>query len=101
MDKVKLVNGSQFKELYNEQLANQKDTPFDFSGWNANTNWQDEIFQTGFITNNNVSITGASARHSFYLGAGYAYEQGNIKHEKYSKVTLNISNDYKVTDNFK
>lgn len=27
VDKVKLVNGSQFKELYNEQLANQKDDP--------------------------------------------------------------------------
>ena len=67
----------------------------------GNTNWQDEIFQTGFITNNNISITGASDKHSFYLGAGYAYEQGNIKHEKYSKITLNISNDYKVTDNFK
>ena len=64
-------------------------------------NWQDEIFQTGFITNNNISITGASDKNSFYLGAGYAYEQGNIKHEKYSKITLNISNDYKVTDNLK
>ena len=67
----------------------------------VDTDWQDEIFQTGFITNNNISITGASAKHSFYLGAGYAYEQGNIKKEKYSKVTLNVSNDYKVTDNFK
>ena len=37
VDKVKLVNGSQFKELYNEQLANQKDDPFDYTGWDANT----------------------------------------------------------------
>ena len=29
VDKVKLVNGPQFKELYSEQLANQKDDPFD------------------------------------------------------------------------
>ena len=63
VDKVKLVNGSQFRELYSEQLANQEDVPFDFTGWNANTDWQDEIFQTAFITNNNISITGASPKH--------------------------------------
>ena len=100
-DKIAMVDAAGFKELYNEQLRNEGNPEFDFTPWTGNTDWQDEIFQTGFITNNNVSITGASARHSFYLGAGYAYEQGNIKHEKYSKVTLNISNDYKVTDNFK
>ena len=98
VDKVKLVNGPQFKELYSEQLANQGDNPFDYSGWDANTDWQDEIFQTAFITNNNISITGASPKHSFYLGVGYSYEQGNIEHEKFSKVTINASNDYKITD---
>ena len=65
------------------------------------TNWQDEIFQTAFITNNNISITGASPKHSFYLGVGYSYEQGNIEHEKFSKVTINASNDYKITDYLK
>ena len=98
VDKVKMVNGSQFKELYSEQLANQGDAPFDYTGWDANTDWQDEIFQTAFITNNNISITGASPKHSFYLGVGYSYEQGNIEHEKFSKVTINASNDYKITD---
>ena len=100
-DKVKLVNGPQFKELYAEQLQNQGDAPFDFSGWEANTNWQDEIFQTAFITNNNISITGASSKHRFYLSVGYAYEQGNIKHEKFSKVTLNANNDFQLNDNLK
>ena len=98
VDKVKMVNASQFKELYSEQLSNQGDTPFDYTGWDANTDWQDEIFQTAFVTNNNISITGASAKHSFYLGVGYSHEQGNIKHEKFSKVTINASNDYKITD---
>ena len=98
VDKVKMVNTSQFKELYSEQLSNQGDTPFDYTGWDANTDWQDEIFQTAFVTNNNISITGASAKHSFYLGVGYSHEQGNIKHEKFSKVTINASNDYKITD---
>lgn len=101
VDKIKMVNADQFKELYNEQLANQGNAPFDFSPWTANTNWQDEIFQSGFITNNNISVTGASEKHSFYLGVGYAYEQGNIKNEKYSKVTINASNEFKITPDLK
>lgn len=100
-DKIKMVNAAQFKELYNEQLANEGNPLFDFTGWNADTNWQDEIFQTGFITNNNISITGATDKNNFYLGVGYSSEEGNIKHEKYSKVTINASNEYKVSDFFK
>ena len=100
-NQIEMVDAAGFKELYNEQLRNEGNPEVDFTGWNGNTNWQDEIFQTGFITNNNVSITGASEKHSFYLGAGYAYEQGNIKNEKYSKITLSVSNEYKLTDNFR
>ena len=101
VDRITMVNASQFKELYSEQLVNEKNPAFDFSGWNADYDWQDEVLQNGFITNNNISVTGASEKHSFYLGMGYSYEQGNIKHEKFSKITLNASNEYKITDKIK
>ena len=101
VDRIKMVNASQFKELYSEQLVNEKNPAFDFSFFFADTDWQDEVLQNGFITNNNISVTGASEKHSFYLGMGYSYEQGNIKHEKFSKITLNASNEYKITDKIK
>lgn len=101
VDKIDMVNAAQFKELYNEQLTNQGNTPFDFTNWTADTDWQDEIFQTGFVTNNNVSITGASEKNSFYMGVGYSSEEGNIKHEKFSKMTVSLASDYKVTKDFK
>jgi len=96
-----MANAAEFKELYNEQLVNQGASKFDFTNWTADTDWQDEIFQTGFVTNNNISITGASEKNRFYLGIGYSGEQGNIKHEKYSKITLNASNEYSVNKNLK
>lgn len=101
VDKIKLTNAAQFKELYNEQLANQGNALYDFSNWNADTDWQDEIFQTGFITNNNVSITGAGEKSRFYMGVGYSSEQGNIKHEEFSKITVNLNSDYNLTKNIK
>ena len=102
VDRIKLTNASQFKELYNEQLNNQKQgDSFDFTNWTADTDWQDEIFQTGFITNNNASVTASTDRSKFYMGLGYAYEDGNIKHERYSKITANMSSEYNLTKNLK
>ncbi|HBK32857.1 MAG TPA: SusC/RagA family protein, partial [Porphyromonadaceae bacterium] len=68
------------------------------TNWGADTNWQDEYFQTGFITNNNASITGSTDKSKFYMGIGYASEEGSIKTEKFSKITVNLSSDYNVTD---
>ncbi|WP_236263867.1 TonB-dependent receptor [Dysgonomonas sp. Marseille-P4677] len=101
VDKIKLTNAAQFKELYNEQLTNEGSSPFDFSNWNADTDWQDEILQNGFITNNNISVTGAGEKSRFYMGVGYSSEQGNIKHEEFSKITVNLSSDYNLTKDIK
>lgn len=97
-DRVDLTNASQFKELYNEQRINQKATPFDYTIWNADTDWQNEIFQTGFITNNNLSITGSTDKSKFYMGLGYSTEEGSIKTEKLNKITLTLNSEYKMTD---
>ena len=56
-DKIALTDAEGFKLLYNEQLRNEGNPEYNFSDWTGNTNWQDEIFQTGFITNNNISYT--------------------------------------------
>lgn len=96
-DYVDLTNAAQFKEMYNEQRANQNLDPFDYTNWAANTHWQDEIFQTGFLTNNNISITGSTDKSKFYMGLGYTMEEGSIKSEKLNKVTLNLHSEYSMT----
>jgi TonB-linked SusC/RagA family outer membrane protein len=97
VNKMKLVNASQFKELYDEQRANMSLAPYDYTNWTGNTNWQDEIFQNASLNYNNVSITGATEKNRFYLGLGYVNEEGLIKHEQYKKLTLNFSDELRVT----
>lgn len=84
--------------LYNEQRMNQGGDPYDYTVWNADTDWQDEMFQTGFLTNNTVSITASGDRSKFYLGLGYVMEEGSIKSEKLNKFTVNLHSEHKVTD---
>ena len=96
--KESYFNPEQSSTASNIPELNYDPTFSEYEQYNNNTDWQDEVLQNGFITNNNISVTGASEKHSFYLGMGYSYEQGNIKHEKFSKITLNASNEYKITD---
>ncbi|HSB93841.1 MAG TPA: TonB-dependent receptor plug domain-containing protein, partial [Flavitalea sp.] len=96
-DRIKVTNAAQFKELYNEQLANQGSAPFDYTLWNANTDWQDQIFQDALVSYNNISIRGGTDKNRFYMGLGYITEEGLIKHEQYKKYTLNFSDELRVT----
>lgn len=97
-DRISMADGNLFRELYAEQLQNQGATPFDFSRWTANTDWQDEIFQKGWLSNHNISVTGSSERNKFYLGAGYLKEEGSIKHEELQRITLNLNSEYSLTN---
>jgi TonB-linked SusC/RagA family outer membrane protein len=100
-DRISMTNADQFKELYNEQLANQGSAPYDYTKWGANTDWQDQIFQNAFLNYNNISITGATEKNRFYMGIGTVKEEGLIKNEKYNKLTLNLNDELKVTKNLK
>ena len=96
--RMNMTNATQFRELYDEQRINQGLGSFDYSDWNADTDWQDAILQRGIMTNNNISITGSGEKSRFYLGVGYTSEEGSIINEKYSRLTLNLSSDYNVSD---
>ncbi len=97
-DLIDVTNAAQFRELYDEQRINQGALPFDYTDWGADTNWQDEYFRTAYIFNGNASITGSTEKSKFYMGLGYTSEEGSIKTEKFSKITVNLSSDYNVTD---
>lgn len=100
-DRVNLTNAAQFKELYNEQLMNQGALPFDYTNWSANTDWQKAIFQNGLVSQNNVSISSATEKGKYYMSVGYDNDQGSIKKEKMSRVTINLKSDFDVTKNLR
>lgn len=100
-DQMAMTDAEGFRTLYDEQLVNQNSTPFNYDAWGANTNWQDEIFQTGVLNYNNISVSGASERNKFYMGLGYTLDQGVIKHEQLDKITISINDQLSITDNFR
>jgi len=74
----------------------------------ANTNWQNEIYQAAFKTDNTVSLSGGVKGLPYRLSIGYLNENGILKTSNFDRVTgaLNLSpkffdNHLSVNANFK
>ena len=98
VDKIKLVNAAQFRELFAEENANNGVANPDYSYLTSDTDWIDAVTQTGNFSNTNLSINSATATNSFRLGLGYIYDEGIIKHQKLEKMQLSFGDDVKVSN---
>ena len=62
------------------------------------TNWQDEVFQTGLATDQNLSIAGKAGFLPFRVSFGYNKERGTIRTSDYERYTGSISLNPKFFD---
>lgn len=96
VDKIELTDAAGFKTLYSEQNPG-----FDYSLYQANTDWQDLISQNGIFNRDNISVSSNTERNRFYMAAGYQYEEGIIKHEKLQRMSLMLNDEFKISKIFK
>lgn len=102
VDKIKLANAQQFRELYDEERANLGVTvPFDYAPWTADTDWIDAVTRRGFFNSNNLSVSGSSERNKFSMGIGYITDEGIIRREKLEKILFSLSDEFKLSNAFK
>ncbi|HEV7333761.1 MAG TPA: TonB-dependent receptor [Flavisolibacter sp.] len=102
VDKIQMANADQFKQLFAQERANNGiTTPYDFTGLTADTDWIDAVTRTGKFSNNNLSISGSSERNRFNFGLGYLYDEGIIKHEQLSRITLSLNDELRVSNAFR
>lgn len=97
-----LVNGDQFRTLYNEDRAFQGVAPYDFSLFGANTDWVDVISKKGgFIQQHNVTVSNGSEKNRMSFSFGYQSEDGSIKYQKYDRMTFKFNDDLSLSDKLK
>lgn len=58
---------------------------------NANTNWQKQIYQTAFTSDNNLSVSGSLGKMPYRISAGYLNQEGVLKKDKLQRTSVNIS----------
>jgi TonB-linked SusC/RagA family outer membrane protein len=98
VDKPELTDAAGFKTLYDEQRVNQGASPYPYYNlFQGNTNWIEQIQNNNaIVSNNNLSLSSGTDRNKFYMGIGYNYEEGLIKHERLERMILSVSDELKV-----
>ncbi|AXY78828.1 TonB-dependent receptor [Paraflavitalea soli] len=62
----------------------------------VNTDWQDLFYQTGIVTDHNISLSGGTETGSYNFGGGYYLNQGVIPTQQYKRYSLRGSIDQQV-----
>ena len=63
----------------------------------------DEMLQSGFTTDNNLTISGGNDRTTFFLSGGYNYDRGIVvgPSNYYQRISVRFNGSHRVFDNLK
>ena len=53
----------------------------------ANTDWQDEVYQTAVSTDHNITVTGGTANMPYRVSGGFTYQPGIVKSTFFRRYT--------------
>ncbi|MHB1108299.1 MAG: SusC/RagA family TonB-linked outer membrane protein, partial [Lutibacter sp.] len=94
LDTVDALSADQYRTFVNENGL-----PSDIALLGtANTNWQDEIFKTGYGTDHNLSLQGGSEKINFRGSIGYTDQSGTLLTSKLNRATYSLSIGSKLFD---
>jgi TonB-dependent starch-binding outer membrane protein SusC len=91
--KYPMMNGPQFAAL--RKAANQYPNGQDEAD-SLNTDWQDLFYQTGIVTDQNISVSGGTETGSYNFGGGYYLNKGVVPTQQYKRYSLRGSIDQQV-----
>ncbi len=90
-NEVPVYTADQFRALVSQVYAGQ--TAVTSLLGNANTNWQNQIYQQAFGEDHNVSIAGTAKNMPYRISAGYNNTDGILKTYNYTRTTLAVGLD--------
>jgi TonB-linked SusC/RagA family outer membrane protein len=100
-NQISVTDAAGFRQLYDQQLANLNASPFDYSNYNGNTNWQDLIFQDALLTTNNLSISNSGERTTTLISLGFNKQEGVLKYDQHQRYIARLNQEIRITDRIK
>lgn len=91
--KIDVLNAQQYRELQTERNLT---TNWDL--YNNNTNWQNEVFRTGFSNSHQLSLSGKSNKTSYYMSGGVVNQEGAVRSSEMNRKTFKVNLSQEVTD---
>lgn len=86
--------------LYNTQEINYDPSWIYFNEYNQNTNWLDQVTQTGHFEDNSLSISGGGDKATYRVSLGYLNDVGTTKGTKLNRYNTLVSVNYKFSNKF-
>ncbi|MFZ1457745.1 MAG: hypothetical protein WAT46_17000, partial [Saprospiraceae bacterium] len=59
-----------------------------------------QVFQQGFVTDNNITFSGGGAKTNNYFSVGYLTQEGIVKNSEYTRATVRFNNQTFMSDKF-
>lgn len=100
-NKVDLLDADQYKQYYTEVDAGGNAFMSDYNAYHiegTNTNWQDEMYETGVMQKYNLSAQGGNESGNFFLSLGYMDNDGMVKMDRdyYKRFSGQANASYKI-----
>ncbi|MFK7908185.1 MAG: SusC/RagA family TonB-linked outer membrane protein [Chitinophagales bacterium] len=99
-NKLDLLNANEFAAYQNQIRANQGNTT-PYPQGTADTDWQDEIYQSGNTQNHQLSVSGGSDKMNFYVSGNYFNQEGIVVNSAFERATFLSNVDAQVSDKLK
>ncbi|MVN75552.1 SusC/RagA family TonB-linked outer membrane protein [Hymenobacter sp. HMF4947] len=109
----KMLNAEQFMLIKNEAVLNAKISSGNennstvpsasfFPTYNADgslvdTNWYDQVYQTGVSQNHSLSVSGGSETTKYYLSANYSDQKGILKTNEFTRKGVRFNLSHQLT----
>jgi TonB-dependent starch-binding outer membrane protein SusC len=112
MEKYKLFNGAEYAQLKADAATYNRTSPGtssylltqqekDALAAGVSTDWQDLIYRQGFLTSQQIGLSGGSESTQYGLSAGYFSEGGIIPNQKFERYTLRSTIDHRISKHLK
>lgn len=80
--KLPVMNATEYATVFEEAREETGQRPFflpeDIVAMGKGTDWQDEIFNTGFSQHHNLSVSGGTEKIRYYVNANYVNSEGFV-----------------------
>lgn len=116
-DAIPMLSGDQYSQLIPEEFMNRDGIPLNtlnvkefmydpqevyyYKNYSNNTNWINEISQTGLIGDHNLSLQGGGQRARYFTSVGYYNSKGVTKGTGFERISARLNLDYVVSDRIK
>ena len=94
MENIKMMNAAQFKTYWQEANPGYPDSSFQ----NADTNWQEVMFETGFRQRHTIGLSGANEKFTYYVDGSYNGMDGMMtgEYDTFQRVTGQVNVSYQI-----